>query len=229
MARSRISPAPPRIAEPDLPEELTPAALGRSADILGARITLGAGGTDAAHARVSESVIAPASVETLDLTGAVLSDVVADGLSAAEVIAREGTWRSVVVRGGRIGTLDLSRSRCDGLVLDGVRIDYLTVAGATLGDVEIEGCRIGTLDAPGARIQRMRVTGSTVDECDTREWTISDLDLRGADVLAFTDVRALRGATLSEDQVTMHASAFAVSLGIDVRAADDLSRTTPRL
>jgi uncharacterized protein YjbI with pentapeptide repeats len=102
-------------------------------------------------------------------------------------------------------------------VLDGLRIDYLTVAGATLADVEISGCRIGTLDAPGARLNRMRFTGTTADEVDTRELRSADLDLRGLDAGAFTDVRALRGATLNTAQVEAHAAAFAAALGLDVR------------
>ncbi len=217
MARSRIRPEPPRIPEPDLPREFASATLRRAGEASEARIDLDPGTTDAAHTRISESVVAAASVQTLDLTGAVLADVVLDAVSTAELIAREGTWRTVVVRGGRIGTLDLSRARCDGLVLDGVRIDYLTAGGATLRDVEVTGCRIGTLDLPGARVERMRIAESSVDEMDVREWQAGDVDLRGADVLSFTDVRMLRGVTLTADQATSHALALAASLGIDVR------------
>lgn len=217
MARPRIRPEPPRIPDPDLPRELTPATLRRSGETSEARIDLDPGATDAAHTRISESVVAPASVQTLDLTGAILTDVVLDAVSTTELLAREATWRTVVVRGGRIGTLDLSRSRCDGLVLDGVRVDYLTAGGATLRDIDVTGCRIGTLDLPGARLARVRITGSTVDEMDVREWQAGDVDLRGAEVLSFTDVRMLRGVTLTGDQATSLALAFAASLGIDVR------------
>ncbi|MDJ1115273.1 hypothetical protein [Microbacterium dauci] len=217
MARSRLRPEPPRISEPDLPDTFEDVALRRSAEVIEGRVTLAPGKTDAAHSRISESVVEAASVEAIDLNGAILSDVVFEQMSAAELLAREGTWRTVVVRGGRIGTLDLSRGRWDGVVLDGVRIDYLTVAGATLADVEISGCRIGTLDAPGAQLDRVRFVGTTADEVDTRELQSRDLDLRGLDAVAFTDVRALRGATLSTAQVEAHAAAFAAALGVDVQ------------
>lgn len=217
MARTRIRPEPPRVPDPDLPDHFTPATLTRSGEVSEARITLDHGNTDAAFARLSECVVEAASVQTLDVTGSILSDVVIDTLSAAEVLARDAAWRTVVVRGGRIGTLDLSRARCDGLILDGVRIDYLSAGGATLRDVEVTGCRIGTLDLPGARIERLRVESSTVDEMDVREWQASDVDLRGAEVLSFTDIRMLRGVTLTADQATTHALALAASLGIDVR------------
>ncbi len=217
MARARIRPEPPRILEPDLPGHFEPAVLRRSGEATDARISLAPGLTDAAHSRVGGSVIDAASVETLDLTGAILSDVVVGDLSAAELLARDGTWRSVIIRGGRIGTLDVSRGRWDGVVIDGARIDYLAAGGATLRDVEMRGCRVGTFDAPGARIERMRVVSTSVDEFDSREWRIEDLDLRGADVLSFTDVRALRGATLTPEQAAVHSRALAASLGIDVR------------
>ncbi|MDT3316967.1 hypothetical protein Q9S71_09035 [Microbacterium sp. KSW4-11] len=220
MARPRTRPEPPRIPDPDLPRAFEPATLRRSGGFSEARIDLDPGTTDAAHSRISESVVAPASVHSLDLTGAILADVVVDGVSAAELTARDATWRTVVVRGGRIGTLDLSRARCDGLVLDGVRVDYLTGGGATLRDVEVSGCRIGTLDLPGARVERMRFGGTSVDEMDIREWQAADVDLRGAEVLSFTDVRMLRGVTLTSDQATSHALALAASLGIDVRTGE---------
>lgn len=43
---------------------------------------------------------------------------------------------------------------------------------------------------------------------------LKDLDLRGLDVLSFTDVRGLAGATILERQAELHAVAFAQSLGI---------------
>lgn len=217
MARTRIRPEPPRIPDPDLPREFAPSTLSRSGEFSESRIELDSGTTDAAHSRISESVVAAASVQTVDVRGAILSDVVVDGLSAVEVIARDSTWRTVIIRGGRIGTLDLSRARCDGLILDGVRIDYLAGGAATLRDVEVTGCRIGTLDLPGSRVERLRVSESSIDEWDVREWQTNDVDLRGAEVLSFTDVRMLRGVTVTANQAMTHALAFAASLGIDVR------------
>lgn len=217
MARSRIRPEPPRISEPDVAEDLVEATLTRSGEVRDARIALPPGSTDAAHSRLDGSIIASGAVDSLDLSGAILSDVAVDGLSAVEVIARDSTWRTVVIRGGRIGTLDLSRARMDGVLLDGVRVEYLSLSAAVLLDVEITGCRIGTLDAPGARLERVRITESQVEEFDSRELQLRDLDLRGLDALSFTDIRALRGATLTDAQVAAHARALAIAVGIDVQ------------
>lgn len=220
MARPRTRPIPPRVADPDLPRHLAPARLQRHGELGEAEVTLGSGVVDASHSRVSESVIAAASVERLDLVGAILSDVRFDEIAAAELAARDGSWRGVLIGAGRIGTLDLSRGRWDGVIVRGLRIDYLSAPAATLRDVVFDGCRIGTLDAPGAVFERVRFVDTTLDEFDTREMSATDLDLRGLDALAFTDLRALRDATMSRRQAEAHATAFAAALGIDVRDDD---------
>ena len=217
MARPRPRTAPPRPSEPDLPRQLVAGRLERHAELTEASVVLAGTAVDGAHARLSECRISAASLDRLDLLGAVLADVLVEDLAAAELVARDGTWRSVRLSGGRIGTLDLSRGRWDGVHLSGVRVDYLSVPAATLRDVTFSECRIGTLDAPGAMLERVRFEHTTVDEFDTREMRAADLDLRGLDALAFTDLRALRESTMSQRQVEAHARAFATALGIDVQ------------
>lgn len=217
MARPRTRPLPPRVSDPDLPPHLVPGRLERHGELVEARVELVGGAVDGAHARIAESVVAPASLERLDLVGSILADVRFDDIAAAELLARDASWRTVLISAGRIGTLDAARGRWDGVVLRGLRIDYLSVSGATVRDVVFVDCRIGTLDAPGAQLERVRFENTTVDEFDTRAMTSSDLDLRGLDALAFTDVRALRDATVSLRQAEAHAAALGGALGIDVR------------
>lgn len=218
MIRRRDRPLPPRDHDPDLPPQLdTVGGLRPRDDLDAVRLVLGGGELDAAHARLSQSQVAPASVGRVDLTGAVLTDVAVDRLGAVELIARDGTWLNVVIDGGRIGTLSAPRAEWDGVTLRGLRIDYLSLPSARLSDVLIVDCAIGTLDLPEAHLERVRVEGSRVDEVDTRGLRGEDLDLRGLDALSFTDVRSLAGATLSERQVELHAVALARALAIDVR------------
>ncbi|MEH3089050.1 MAG: hypothetical protein PGN24_05385 [Microbacterium arborescens] len=205
------------MSDPDLPSNLVPGRLERHGELMEARVELGSGTVDGAHARLAESVVAPTALERLDLVGSILADVRFDDIAAAELLARDASWRTVLIAAGRIGTLDAARGRWDGVVLRGLRIDYLSVSGATVRDVVIADCRIGTLDAPGAQLERVRFENTTVDEFDTRAMTSSDLDLRGLEALAFTDVRALRDVTLSLRQAEAHAAALAGALGIDVR------------
>ncbi|MGU3355932.1 hypothetical protein ACLBWJ_01610 [Microbacterium sp. M4A5_1d] len=225
MARPRTRPTPPRVSEPDLPRHLEPGVLTRHGDLVETSIALGGEAVDGAHARLSESAVEAGSPDRLDLTGAVLADVAIRDLATAEFRSGDGSWRTVTLSGGRIGTLDAQRARWDGVILRGIRIDYLSVPAATLRDVLIVDCRIGTLDAPGAMLERVRFVDTTVDEFDSRALSSTDLDLRGLEALAFTDIRALTGATASRRQIEVHAPAFAAALGRDVR--DEASAEEP--
>lgn len=218
MSSRATRPAPPRSAAPDLPSRLSSAvAIGRRADISQTRFEELAGEVDAAHSRLVECVVAPASLDRLDLTGATLVDVEIQDLRATTLAAVSGTWRSVRITGGRIGTLDLSRAQLDAVEIRGARIDYLSLGQATAADILISDCVLGTLDAPAARLDRVRFEACRADDVDTRELRATDLDLRGLEALGYTDLRALRGATLAPHQVAALAESFAAALGVDVR------------
>ena len=211
------SPAPPRAASPDLPDALEPASgLRARCDLLGVQVTDLAGDVTAAHGRLAESRIAPASPDHLDLTGATLADVIVDDLRAAELVARDGSWRNVVVEGGRIGTLDGLRAAWDAVVFRSVRIDYLSLPSAELADVLFAQCTFGTVDVPEASLERVAFTDCRADEVDTRGLRARDLDLRGLEAVAITDPRGLSGATLAPHQAEFHVAAFARALGIRV-------------
>jgi len=215
----RGAPRAPRTAAPDLPAALeTQTGLGPRADVLGARIGGLDGDVSAAHGHLAESRIDGASVGRLDLTGTTLADVVITDLRAVELVARDSTWRTVEIVGGRLGSLDGLRAGWDAVTLRGLRIDYLSLPAAEIADILIVDCEIGTLDLPDARLARVRFEGSRADEIDTRGLRATDLDLRGIEALSFTDAKALSGATLSPRQAELHAPAWAEALGI--RLAD---------
>src|SRR5688572_26748329 len=113
MPRRTAGPAAPRRSSPDLPAVLDEASgLRRHGDVLGAAVSLSEAAIDAAHSGLTECVVT-GSVDRLDLIGARLADVRFDEVVAAEVVARDGRWRTVDVIGGRIGTLDLLRAELD--------------------------------------------------------------------------------------------------------------------
>lgn len=217
MVRAR-GPLPPRLSAPDLPRVFESVdGLGPRADVLGARVVSLEGHVDAAHSALSESVIAEASVDSLDLTGASLADVEIATLRATELLARDGRWRNVAVIGGRIGTLDLSGAELDSVELRGLRIDYLSLRGAKVRDVLVADCVIGTLDLPLATLSRVRFDGSRADEVDSDGLRAEHTDLRGLEALLFGRPGALRGVTLTHRQVELAAADFARALGIDVQ------------
>lgn len=208
-------PAPPRLGAPDLPPVLDRVVGWRArSDVLGAEITGLDGDIEAVHSRLAEARVAPTSVGRLDLTGGSLVDVVVEELRAVEVIARDGSWRSMEIAGGRMATIEGLRARWDGVVLRGIRVDYLSLASSELTDVLFADCRFGTIDLPEARVTRVAFEGCHADEVDTRGLRGTDLDLRGLDAQRFTDPRALAGAWLDVRQAEQHAAAFAQALGI---------------
>ena len=216
MARPSL-PLPPRVPAPDLPPRLEPAPLGARGDLHGALIEGLTGAVDASHARVTETALRRVDVESLELGGAAFVDVDLDEVRAVTMSCRASRWQTVRMNGGRVATLDVSRSDLSGVEFRGLRIDYLTLAGSTASDVLFVDCTIGSLDAPQSTLSRIAFEGCRVDEVDNRDWRIENVDLRGLEALRYLDMAALRGATLSERQVTSLALAFASAVGVDVR------------
>ncbi len=185
--------------------------------MVGVRVSIRGGDVNADHSHILESRVLVSAVDRLGLTDATLVDVAVDELGAVEVSARDSRWRNVVISRGRVGSFDAARAEWDGVTLRGLRIDYLSLASAAVSDVVIADCVIGTLDVPEASLERVQFQDSRADEVDTRGLRAKDLDLRGLEVLSFTDVRGLAGATLSERQIESHAMAFADALGVVCR------------
>jgi uncharacterized protein YjbI with pentapeptide repeats len=217
MAKSVVRPARPRVSAPDLPARLGDGVAERRADAHQVRFTGLSGSVDLAHSSLEECAIESASVDALDLGGATLIDVSVTDLRAASVSARDTTIRRLRISGGRIGTLDLTGAHVSELELRDVRVDYLTLAGARAEDILIAACTIRALDLPHATLTRVAFDDCRAEEVDPRGVRAADLDLRGLDALAYLDVLALRGATLSPAQVERLAPAFATAAGIDVR------------
>lgn len=217
MARKQDRPIAPRVSAPDLPEAFEDGDARRYADLQRVRLDDLAGDVDLEHASLEECAIVSSSVGTLALRGATLVDVEITDIRAVSLVARDATIRRLRIAGGRIGTLDLADAGVAELELRDVRVDYLSFAGAKLEDVLIVDSTIRAIDLPQARLTRVAFEGCRADEVDPRGMRAADLDLRGLDALSYLDVLALRGATLTEDQVRMLAPAFAAAAGIDVR------------
>jgi uncharacterized protein YjbI with pentapeptide repeats len=218
MARAVQKPLAPRLTPPDLPARPADGPpLAPSGDWDALRWQGLDGTVDAAHGVFSGCVFEEASVDRLDLVDASLTDVAFTGVRATEVAARGSRWRAVRITGGRIGTLDLGDAQLDGVEFRGVRIDYVSLASATAADVVFRGCDIRTLDLPLAKVERIAFEDTRIDEVDSRGLRCRDLDLRGLDALSYTDVTALRGATMSERQAIVLAPVLAAALGIDLR------------
>jgi len=213
MARSTERPQPPRVSPPDLPDELDDSVGRRHGDHVGQRIPLA---EDLAHAQFEQCSLS-GTADRVDLTGATLLDVEIVDARTPVLSLKDATIRRLRIAGGRIGTLDLSGAHVAELMLEHARIDYLSLAAAKVQDSLITDCTLATVDLPAATATRVRFERCRADEVDTRGLRADALDLRGLDALAFVDVTALRGTTLTERQVELLAPVFARAAGIDVQ------------
>lgn len=216
MARPSL-PLAPRVSAPDLPHDLVGGELRRGGDLRGVWVRGASGAVDATHTQISDSRLSAIEVESIDLTGCSLTDVDIDELRGVTVTSRESRWQSVRITGGRVATLDLSRSDLVGVEVRGLRIDYLSMAGSTASDLLFVDCIIGAWDAPQSKLARVRFESCRVDEVDNRDWRVENVDLRGLDAARYLSMGALRGATLTEQQVTVLGRDFATAAGVDVR------------
>ncbi|MCH6229424.1 pentapeptide repeat-containing protein [Microbacterium sp. CFH 31415] len=218
MARPLAYPLAPRVSAPDLPREFFDViGLERRGDHLQASIGGLSGEVDASHAALTECIVAAASVDRLDLTGATLVDVEFNGLRATSVRGADARLRRVLLTGGRIGTLDLGAAGIDEVELRGIRIDYLSLGGAKVEDLRVADCAIETLDLPQATLTRVRFENTRAGEVDTRGMRADSVDFRGLDAAAYLDVSSLRRVTLTPWQVEQLAPAFAAALATDVQ------------
>ena len=214
MARPNSSPTPPRISEPDVPDELVPGIPARRAQLHAARLDLN-GEVDLAYADLDQCALA-VDADTVDMTGATIVDCDLKDVRAASFVMRNANLRRLRIRGGRIGTLDLSGTRIDELELRDLRVDYLSFGGAKGHDILIADCMLRALDTPQAQLTRVSFENTRADEFDTGGMRVSDFDLRGLDTLSFLDTNSLRGVTLSIDQAERIAVTLARTVGINV-------------
>lgn len=215
MARTPVSPAPPRVSAPDLPAVLSAGEPSRAADFVATRFAL-TGRVDLAHSSLEQCIIT-ADADSIDLTGATVLDVDATDLRVPSLTLRDAGIRRLRITGGRIGTLDLSTARIDELEIRGARIDYLTLGGAQGADILVAESSIRTLDLPQAQLTRMSFDSCRTQEVDPRGLRAKDVDLRGLDVDAFLDANSLRGTTMTTFQVQQLAPVIAAGLGIEIR------------
>jgi uncharacterized protein YjbI with pentapeptide repeats len=166
--------------------------------------------------RLLECRLAGCVLDDARLRGARLSSCVLDGLRATTLDLADSTWLDVVVEGGRYGAVLGQGSQLQRVAVHGVKIDYLNLRGADLNRVEVSDCTIGELDLGTSQARHLRFVRSRVDRLVLHGATLRDVDLTGADLSALEGLQSLRGALISQDQLTQLAAALADSLGIRV-------------
>lgn len=221
MRQTAGVPTPPRL-DALRPDALDDAAVG-DPDDLAPRADLEA--TTYADLRLPALVLRDGRLDTVrlrrvaadeaDLRGVRLHEVDLDQVSLPVVRAGRGEWRDVRVS-GRLGSVEAYESQWRGVHVVGAKLSYLNLRGAELLDVVFTDCVIDELDLMGATVARLAFTGCRVTHLNVQDARLRDVDLRGAELEIVDGLAGLRGATVSDDQLSRLAPLLAAHLGLDV-------------
>jgi uncharacterized protein YjbI with pentapeptide repeats len=165
---------------------------------------------------VEESTIARLLGDDAELRGLRLRDVVVDVLDAAVLHAARTSWRGVRVRSGRVGSAELYDTGIDDVEFQGLKLGFVNLRGSRLTDVVFRDCTIDELDLDGAALVRVAFVDTTIGSVAGTGTTIRNVDLREARIDGVAQLSALRGATISEEQVWALAPMFARDAGFHV-------------
>ena len=150
-----------------------------------------------------------------DLKGARLSEVHLEQANLPVVRAARTQWRDVQVT-GRLGSLEAYEAQWRSVHFIGCKLSFVNLRGAELIDVAFTDCIIDELDLAGAVSTRVRLSQTRVSHLNVRQAKLRDVDLRGATLEVIEGLTDLRGATISQLQLSLLAPLFADELGLNV-------------
>jgi uncharacterized protein YjbI with pentapeptide repeats len=154
-------------------------------------------------------------VPELDLRGARMREVALENVNLPVVRAARGEWREVVVS-GRLGSVEAYDVQWRSVHLTGCKVNFLNLRGAQVTDLAFTDCVIEELDLLEVVARRVRLSGTRIGQLNVQRADLRDVDLRGATFEAVDHAQGLRGATISQDQLTLLAPLLAADLGLDV-------------
>lgn len=124
--------------------------------------------------------------------------------------------REVEFAACRFGDLQMYDTTARMVHIEDCRLGYVNLRGAELVDITFTNCTIEDLDLGGARVERLALPGCRVRSLTVGEGSLRDVDLRGAELSEITGIEALRGATVSPEQLHELAPLLADHLGIQI-------------
>ena len=171
---------------------------------------------DLSGAALTECVLDAVTLTDTGLRGARLVDCMVNSSFATSLVAARSTWRRVRIDNARWGSAELFDSEFESVILSGGKIDFLNFRGAKLTDVLIENAQITELDLASFVGTRVAIRNCRIDTIDFTRATCLDVDLRETTFSRVLGIQGMRGAILSEQQLTDFAPIMAAQLGIRV-------------
>ena len=171
---------------------------------------------DLSGVALSECVLDAVTLTDTGLRGARFVDCLVNSSFATSLVAARSSWRRVRIDNARWGSAELFDSEFESVIISGGKIDFLNFRGAKLTDVLIENAQITELDLASFIGTRVAIRNCRIDTIDFTRATCLDVDLRETTFSRVLGIQGMRGAILSEQQLTDFAPIMAAQLGIRI-------------
>lgn len=163
-----------------------------------------------------ECLVSGARLDDADLQGTRMRETRWERCEATALGMSRTELREVEFVGCRFGALEIYDTKARMVHVVDCRLGFVNLRAAELIDVTFTGCTIGDLDLSGADVDRLALPDCRIDHLILGGGTLRDVDLRGAESHEITGIDALRGATVSADQLHDLAPLLAQHLGIEI-------------
>lgn len=219
-------PMPASVKAPRLPAFKEPATTG-SGDLTGLETdgraerllfeSDDAAGVDLEDAVFTECIFRSVSLQGSPMARVTFGDCRIEEVNAPVLESPESGWWNTAVVGGRIGSAELYGSTFRSVKFERAKLGYLNLRRAKIKDVEFRDVHIEELDAGGANLERVTFIDCTIDTLALNGAKLKDVDLRGARLRTLSGITALKGATVSFEQLMDLAPILANELGLRVQ------------
>lgn len=163
-----------------------------------------------------ECLITGGRFDEADLQGSRMRETRLERCEATSIGLSRTELREVEFVGCRFGDLQMYDTTARMVHVEDCRLGYVNLRGAELIDVTFTNCTIEDLDLGGATVERLALPGCRVRTLTLGDGSLRDVDLRGAEFAEIHAVDALRGATVSPEQLHDLAPLLADHLGIQI-------------
>jgi uncharacterized protein YjbI with pentapeptide repeats len=174
------------------------------------------GGSNAGSGRFERTHLADMDLSESRLRGVQLTDVIAEGIDAANSDWSGAQLRRVRVSDGRLTGLNLAEGRVEEVSFQGCKLDYVNFRHCSIGRVTFQDCVLNGADFQGATIEATRFAGCQLAEADFSKATMSRVDLRGSELALAGSLLGIGGAIIDQLQLLDLAGELARQLGISV-------------
>lgn len=164
----------------------------------------------------TECELASWRVQHLTMATTRLMDVSIRGWGVPVVAAGRLSVRNLEVHESRLGAVDLHDARVRRLLVKGAKLTWVNLRAAELTDVRFEECAFDEIDLSDATATRVAFHDCTTATVSLHNSKLTDVDLQGLEMRTINGLGGLRGATISQAQLSELAPLLAAHQGIVV-------------